>query len=217
MILLSALSVSAESALDIELYAGDGFYTYADKAEAVAEILNMPESELEKYLTDNGIAYIAVNSDNSKQIKVTEAVTDFSSGVINLSGLSDDKITELVPNITGIDGIRGEIVNRNGQKFIKTELSSSDSGGNYLLTEYITVADRTLYTLSFCTAASCDTGYITEVFESFTCPDFISNTASKGNAVYYIVITAAVLFAASSAAVAVWIIFDILKEKKLNR
>lgn len=198
---------------DITLDVGDEFYVYGSETAEVAKILNISESELEKYRIDNTIAYIAVNADNSKQIRITESETDFSIGVINITGLTDNKINELIPDITGFDGARGEIVSLNGQKFIKTELVSSDSGGDYMLTEYITVADRICYTISFYTSASADTDYVDKLFESCRCSAFISASPTVGNAVYYIVSAALLLFAVCAVAITVWILRDIKKEK----
>ena len=123
---------------------------------------------LDKYCTDNGIIYLALNEKNTKQIRVTENSTAFSESVGELTSLSDDKIAALAPEIAG-DGFHTETVTqKSGRKFIKATALSEDSGGKFTLIQYITVTSKKEYTLSFYTASGENTDYAEKVFSTLS-------------------------------------------------
>lgn len=208
LIMLFSFSVSAESVVSIK---PEGEF-YTDN-ETIAEVIGMSEDELSDYIEENNIIYIGVNKDNSKQIRVTSHQTDFSNNIININGLSDDKINALLPDIIGIESARGDIINIDGQKFIKTELRSNDSGGDYLLTEFITIADRKVFVLSFYTNADKDTEYIEKTFESYSSPYFVKEKNNENNTLLYIIVAAVVVFVAASVLLVITIIKDIKRKK----
>ena len=201
-----------ENAVTIEPY-GD-FFVYGTDSERVAEILGMTADGLDGYVKDNNIIYLAVDEKNSKQIKVDSIATDFSSSVINLSLISNDKINALMPDIIGIEGIKGEIIKKNGQKFIKTQLSSTDSGGGYNVTQYITVADKRVYILNLYNDCDADTEYIEKTFETYNVASFIDQATQKKDGIKAVIIAATVVFAAISVIIAITIAVDIAKSKK---
>ena len=131
---------------------------------------------------------------------------------------TDDKIISLLPDIVGIENTMGEVIDKNGQKFALVQLRSSDSGGDFILKEYITVADRKSYVLSFYTAADADDSYIEEIFETFESEDFV--TLEKGvsavSALKYILPIAVAIFAVVCVVIAVTIMRDIKKSKTEN-
>ena len=86
-ILLFSLTVSADSNINIT---PDG--EFITETEQIAKIIGMDKNELLDFCIENKIVYIAVNKDNSKQIRVTVKENDFSNGIVNINGLSDDKI-----------------------------------------------------------------------------------------------------------------------------
>ena len=114
------LTVSVFAASGFEITAPKDFYSYksGQSSEDTAKILGMTEEELENYCNENGIVFIAANKDNTKQIRISVTESEFSSSIGNLSNLSDDKITALIPDITGSVG--GELLEKDGQRFIKT-------------------------------------------------------------------------------------------------
>ena len=140
------LSAAVFAAEDITLNAGKDLLVYTAGGDngKIAAALNIDSEELSSYISENNVEYFAVNKENTVQIKLTVNITEFSSSVSNLSNLSDGNIESLLPEITGIDGIRGEVLDKNGQKFAKIQLSSNDSGGDYSVTEYITAAQKNL-------------------------------------------------------------------------
>ncbi len=195
------------------LETGDDFYVYSEQSERVADILGIVNSDLEEYCKQNSVAYLAVNKANTKQIKVTHIITDFSNSIINLSNLSDNKIAALIPDITGVEGAKGDIVKKDGQKFIKAQFKTNDSGGEYILTQYITVAERTVIALSFYTASGGSTDYIEEAFKSFESPLFITEQKQETSPLGFVLLAAAIVFAIASAVIIFTIIKDIKKDK----
>ena len=215
--LIFSFTVCAEEK-EFTLKAGDEFYTSETGKAKVCEILGFTEKEFDDYCTQNNIIYFAVNPDNTKQVKLSRTTTDFSSAVINISNFTDDKIISLLPDIVGLENTMGEVIDKNGQKFALVQLRSSDSGGDFILKEYITVADRKSYVLSFYTSADADDSYIEEIFETFESEDFV--TLEKGvsavSALKYILPIAVAIFAVVCVVIAVTIMRDIKKSKTEN-
>lgn len=207
---LFSFVVSAQNNITLKPY-GE-FYIYGEDNDKIAEILGLSKTELQEYCTENGIIYLALNNNNSKQIRITQSQTDFTNSIINITGLSDDKINELIPHIAGIENVRGEVIDHNGQKLVKTQLRSGDSGGDFILTEYITVADRLCYILSFYTSASTDSDYIEKTLETYECSAFMSDAENKAEGWQYIILAAAIIFGIATVAIVVWIIKDIRKD-----
>ena len=207
-LLLLSVTVSALSG-NAEISVGKEFYTNGDNAEKAAEIVGLDKDRLESYLEDNGIVYFAANSDNTKQIRISVGESEFSGSVINLSNLSDDKITALMPDITGSREIRGDIVEKDGQKFVKTQISTSDSGGKYTVIQYITVAAKKNYVLSFYTSENEDTDYTETLFKTYKSDEFYSEKSDKSG-YGYIILGAVILLCLVSA----YIIFTLIRDIK---
>lgn len=203
------ISVSADDTVSLSV--PKEFYVHSENPEKLSEILGMSVDELNSYCESNSIFYLAVNGNNSKQIRVTTGENDFSNGVVNLSNLTDDKIISLAPDIVGIEGIRGDVVKLDGQKFLKVEMKSSDSGGDYILTQYITVAHRQNIVLSF--YSSDDTDYIDSVFESFTSPLFITEKTDNNSMLSIVVPVATVAFLIICVGLALSIIIELKIQK----
>lgn len=174
----------------------------------LASILGITEDELISYCKENSIEYLAVNRDNTKQIKLSVKQTEFSSAVINFSNLSDENIAAVIPEIIGVSNVKCETADKNGQKFAKVRLSSSDSGGEYTVSQYITVANKRLFILSVCTAADKNTDYADEIFEGFDSEDF-NHTKSTKNGYNGIIVGAIAILVVVCAFVAVTLVRDI--------
>lgn len=195
----------------ISLKAGDEFSVYGQDSGKAAEILGMSEAELNGYVSQNNIVYLAVNEDNTKQIRLTVAATAFSESTGNLSLLSDSEIEELIPDITGDSAVKGDIIESGGQKFVLSRVSSEDSGGGYTLERYFTVAGDNEYILSFYTSEGVSEDYIKSVFESLDSDDFY--TGNDKSPYSYIVIAALVLLSAG----ALFIIYTIIRDLTVKR
>ena len=208
---LILLMIPVSAAGRISLKAGDEFSVYGQDSGKAAEILGMSEAELNEYVSQNNIVYLAVNDDNTKQIRLTVAATAFSESTGNLSLLSDSEIKELIPDITGDSAVKGEIIENGTQKFVLSKVSSEDSGGGYTLARYFTVAGDNEYILSFYTSQGVSEDYIKSVFESLDSDDFYAE--EDKNPYSYIVIAALVLLSAGG----LFIIYTIIRDLTVKR
>lgn len=208
-LILLMIPVSAAGKISID--AGDEFTVYGEDSGKAEEILGMSETELDGYVSQNNIVYLAVNEDNTKQIRLTVAATAFSESTGNLSLLSDSEIEELIPDITGDSSVKGEITESGDQKFVLSRISSEDSGGGYTLARYFTVAGDNEYILSFYTSDGVPEDYIESVFESLDSDDFYTE---KDKSPYsYIVIAAIAVFSAGG----LYIIYTLIRDLTVKR
>lgn len=205
-------NIYAKSYLSVK--ADDDFLVYGEKTSDLAIVLGLEEAQLENYCKENNIYYLAADKNNHRQIKLTVNSTDFSQSVVNLSNLSDDKLISLSDQISGFEDTVGQVVNKNGQKFLKIEMLSSDSGGEYLLTQYITVADKNSITLSFLNNKSVNTDYVEETFESLSCSAFLTVDEKQINALNIIIPVATVLFIAVCLIIGYTVIRDLRKPEE---
>lgn len=217
VILCIALGSTVYASQFFQIKVSDEFLVLGRDDEKLAEALGISEDEIKDYCGEN-VLYLAINKENSKQIRLTAAQNDFTNSVINISNFSNEKISKLVPQITGIDGVRGEIIDKNGQKFIKTEMRSNDSGGEFILTEYITVADKRSFVLSFYTNIGVNRDYIEKTFENYNCDYFynkvIEDEETKKLDILSLVIPAlTIVFGVVVAVVGVSVIYELRKRK----
>ena len=213
LVLSFGITVSAEEPVSLNL--PNEFFIHSKNPQKVADIFNMDATSLTDYCVNNNIMFLAVDSKNTKQIRITVSENEFSNKISNISNMSDDKITYLAPDITGIPDVKGEAVNLNGQKFLLVQTKSKDSGGEYILTQYITVAEKQNVVLSFYNSASTDTDYTEEVFKSFTSPMFINNKPeAKINIMLILVPIAFIVFLIACVGLAVSVLLDIKKHKE---
>lgn len=209
--LLLALPVyAADESISISVGTEFTEYRPGENGAATAELLHMSETALASYCEENHIIYLAVNGDNSRQIRVSVAETAFSVNVGDLSALDDEKINALLPELSGRADIRGKIEESGGQKFVKTEVSTSDSGGDYTVTQLMTVFGKKEYTLSFYTTGD-STAYTEKIFESFA-ENFQKNAPEKKN--YRFVILAAIVLLCVGAG---YIVFTLVRDIKNER
>lgn len=162
LVFLFGFSVTA---LEIDKITPDeDFIVYSKNPGKVAEVLSCDPESLANKITDQNIRFLAVNEDGSKQIQGTETETDFASSVKNLSNLSDSSIKTLLPDITGLPNITGKIVSKDGQKYVKINLKNENE--DYILTQFFTVQDSKLCTVSFYTKSGVSTEYIDSTFKT---------------------------------------------------
>ena len=161
VLVLSLIFSFSISALKTDQLTPDkDFFIYSASPQKVAEILEMTKEGLKSDIESKGIIFLAVDKENSRQIQLTETENKFSTTVSNLSNLSDSSIRSLLPDITGIENIKGKIVLHGEQKYVRIELKSKE----YILTQFFTVENKKLYTLSFYTNTDTSTEYIKNTF-----------------------------------------------------
>ncbi len=160
LVLSLIFSFSISALKTDQLTPNEDFYIYSASPQKVAEILEMTKEGLKSDIESKGIIFLAVDKENSRQIQLTETENTFSTAVSNLSNLSDSSIRSLLPDITGIENIKGKIVLHGEQKYVRIELKSKE----YILTQFFTVENKKLYTLSFYTNTDTSTEYIKNTF-----------------------------------------------------
>lgn len=205
------LNTYAEDTVSLDL--GKNFLVYPRDNAALCEVFNTDKDALNRFCTENDIIYLASDQGNSRQIRVQLTTNNFSNSIVNLSELSNDKIQSLAEDVTGISGINGEVIIKNGQKFLKTQQNLEDSGGKYILTQYFTVADRKNITLSFYSSNDINIDYISEIFDSYTSPLFINEETKESDYLSYVIPVATVLL----AIVCVILGFSIVKDLKNSK
>ena len=160
LVLSLIFSFSISALKTDQLTPNEDFFIYSASPDKVAEIVEMTKEDLKTDIESKGIIFLAVDKENTRQIQLTETENKFSTTVSNLSNLSDSSIRSLVPDITGLENIKGKIVLHNEQKYVRIELKSKE----YILTQFFTVEDKKLYTLSFYTDVETSTNYIKDTF-----------------------------------------------------
>lgn len=183
------------------------FYVYGQDNKELSKTIDMTESELKEYCKNNNITFLAVNKTNTKQIKRTEIEDAFSKKIGDFFALKDNEIIELAEELTGFSGVKGTVFEKGNKKFLKVELKSADSGGEYFLTQYITVSDSKKEILSFYTAKKENTDYVEEVFSS----QF--KTSKSSTALKVISVIGMVLFGGLALVVFVAIIKDTFEKR----
>ncbi len=154
LLLCCSFSVLAESE----------FLVYGqDDIEHFCNAFDMNDCDIAYYVSQNNITYLAINRDNTKQIKRSEIADAFSRRIVDFSVLDDSEILNLTKEISGFENSKGQVVTVNGVKFLKSELKTKDSGGEYVLTQFVTVKNAKKITLSFFTAGDGDRAYIKTV------------------------------------------------------
>lgn len=136
-----------------------------DDIELFCRAFDMDDCEIVDYVNENNITYLAINRDNTKQIKRSEIVDAFSQKVVDFNVLADDKIKNLANEISGFENSKGEVVTIRGYKLLKSELKTEDSGGEYVLTQFVTVKNSKKIILSFYTASNADRAYIEDALK----------------------------------------------------
>ena len=186
------------------------FYVYGQQDAQLCEVIGMTEGELKEYCKTNNITFLAVNKTNTKQIRKAEIKDDFSKKAEDFSAFEDKEILDLTEELTGFSNVKGTVFKKGGQKFLKIEVKTTDSGGEYIITQYITVTGGAKKTLTFYTDAKEDTDYIEEVFSSqFKASDTIS-------AFKVITVVGIVLFSVLALIVLVAIIKDTFTRKPID-
>lgn len=172
VVAVCVLLTTVVSALEI----GDDFYLYGRDDNKLATALNMTVDEVKSYCDQNNISVLAVNKDNTKQIREVVCETEFSKTVKNLAVLKNDEILDLTYQLCGIENAKGKVIEKNAYKYLKIEVKGKDSGGEYILTQYITVRGGKSVVLSFYTSGKKDTSYTEDIFNS----QFSDTSATKG-------------------------------------
>jgi hypothetical protein len=150
----------------VTVLADSEFSVYGeDDIDIFCQAFDMDAGEIKYYLSQNNITYLAINGDNTKQIKRSEITDAFSQKVVDFSVLEDSEILNLANQISGFENSKGQVVTVGDIKLLKIEVKTKDSGGEYVLTQFVTVKGGKKITLSFFTAGDGDRAYIETVLK----------------------------------------------------
>jgi len=187
LLMIFTLNVSAISVNDITPQ--KDMILYSEKPSKVSEILKIDENSLADTIKENNIIFLAVNKNNSKQIQLVWDETSFSSSVGNLSNLSNESIDALLPDITGDQNVKGDIVYKNNYKLVKINKSQD----NFIITQFYTIVDNKMYILTFYSGTAENLNYIDSTFVTDT-KSGIDETIADAKAYRVIIICATVFF-----------------------
>ena len=177
--LIFSLEVFASEKSDFLINAPEEFLVYGEDNGEIAELLGVEENKLDSFFEEKNIAYFAATEDNKKQITLYSYKNEFSSGIDNLNGIKNDKIKELLPDILRTENIKAKVFVENGQKFAENKLESKDSGGEFCLIQYYTVANGNNYLLNFYTHSSENSKYVDKIFKNYSKSEFFKKSAEK--------------------------------------
>lgn len=152
----------------------DGFtICYGDKnLESAAKIMGISKGELSKKFREDDILFVAVNKDNSIQVRLSRYQTELSKKAEDISAFSDDLLNELFPELKNDNYAKTTI---GKTTFIKNTENLKDSGGDYTSEQYITIKNGYIYQISV---------YVSEKADKAVADEFV-NGIKILNAVIY--------------------------------
>ncbi len=143
---ISVLAATREVSIDV----GDEYiFAYSgDKLDSIADTVGMTSDELGDYFEQNGVLFLAADKDNSMQIRISSYENEFAELVGNLSALDDNEITQVADVLSGDENGDFRIFKGKKYVFILFTEQLTDSGGDYISQQYITVFGGKIYRIS---------------------------------------------------------------------
>jgi len=173
LFICSTFFVSAKDYGDFSINLPKG-YKYAlknDKKTEIADIVGVSKKEIENYFSDGKLEFLAVNSDNTSQIKLSVLEDDFSKKIVSFNNLDDNRLLQLANSFfTGsYDNVtaNAKVVENNNHKYLKYSEKLTDSGGQYTVTQFITVYNGKIYRFSVSFTAKQGESFDNEIFKGF--------------------------------------------------
>lgn len=152
--------------LDYSIKVGREYETvYDGEFDNIPEVLSMSAEDVKKYFDENSLLFLAVNSDNSSQIKLSCRKDGFSQKTKDFARLDDAALESIAKDMYGKGDCKIEESNK--VKYISYLEKLKDSGGSYTSIQYITVKDGKLYQLSFYNSGDEVPLSVDTVFKSF--------------------------------------------------
>lgn len=168
------ISVSAASR-EYDIILDDGFTVgYADgNLDGVSGIIGKPSDELRSYCESNGVLFIAVNPDNSIQIRLSAFKSEFSVKAGDIRALDSEGLSLFAESLSS--GADYTVLETENTAFLKFTAVLSDSGGDYVSTQYVTLSGGKVYQLSCYNSGNAEAPCVTAAAESFS---VVTDTAS---------------------------------------
>lgn len=173
ILVLGSLFVSAEDygAFSINLPNGYKYALKSEKKSELADIVGVSENELESYFDKGKLELLAVNGDNTSQIKLSVLEDDFSKKIVSFNNLTDDRILLLANSFFSgsYEDVteNAKVIKKQNSKYLKYSERLNDSGGEYTVTQFITVYDGKTYRFSVSYTEKQGNDFGDKVFKDF--------------------------------------------------
>jgi len=193
-----------------------------EENEMFLNLLSHSEESFKKYFKDNNIQYFAMKADNSAQIMVRTARTDFTEVLEDMSTVKDEELKMIASSLLPKNAHSAK-VQTNGTTYLQTISSGKDSGGEFSAVTYITVKNGLLYTVVFNYPKSAITQEILdESFNHMINFKITDNTPNLYWSFEDILITVLIILAVIAILIFVVLIIisfvkDIIKKRKIDR
>lgn len=186
-----------------------------DKLSQLSKIFSVSIDALEEYFDDNDIIFMAADKDNTCQVTLSKTDNAFSENTVSFSLLSDDELKSLSSQIAGETfEEKGIVIGKDKTKYIKLQKSGNDSGGGFNVTEFITICDGELYTLSVYVGENSEYENLPEtVFKSLKIEDTLIKNGGN-NLLFTILAIAGISFL---AALVVYLLYTVIKDIKSSK
>lgn len=203
---------------DYSITLPDGFVAaaYGDDLTKLASIFDMNAEGLQRYYDENKVLYLAADKKNTCQITLTCTENEFSQGAVSFSRLSQAELETIAADLAGDSFTNhGIIEGKDGNSYIHLERKLTDSGGDYTVTEYLTVCSSNLFTLSISVSQTNSSDIKpASVLAGLKINDK-ARPSESGNGLMYTVLAAAGI--AVFSALAVYLIYTVIRDMRRVR
>lgn len=193
-----------------------------EENEMFLNLLSHSEESFKKYFKDNNIKYFALKADNSAQITVRTAQTDFTEALEDMSTVKDDELKVIAAKFLPKNAHSAKVI-ANKVTYLQTISSGKDSGGEFSSVTYITVKNGLLYTIVFNYPKSTITqGVLDESFNNMASFKIADNTPNIYWSFEDVLITVLIILAIIAILIFVVLIIisfikDIIKKRKTDK
>ena len=150
MMSVICMTVAAETPV-FKLDMGDGYLYFreGDDLSRAEKITGTDKDELQKLFDEENLVMLALSEDNLRQIRVSRYTNDLSIKIGDLDLLDNGEVKKIRDELSDDLGLGGTLVGDDYtenteapvKKYIIHRELFSDSGGDYNVTQYVTVVD----------------------------------------------------------------------------
>ena len=115
--------------------------------EELANKLGYGAQSLEKYMNQRGIQSVAINGDNSRQMRLTCRQTDLSSELKDISSMPKRELETVAQKL--IPNAPFETVTAGGKTYLRTQTEEKNDGGSYCSLQYVTISGGKYYCFNY--------------------------------------------------------------------
>lgn len=177
--LLLSINVSANTKTkEFKIDTPKGFTEvyHLENLSKAAKILGMSDGELSEFLKKNEITYFAVSNDKSTQIRLSGVEDNFGNTVGEMNNLNNKQLKDLIKTLKKESTAKFSIDTSNGRNYIKSSSLLKDSGGEYTVTQYLTVVNGKTYYLTCYNSGTKTSSEIKSVFSNLIIYDVLDKT-----------------------------------------